>query len=342
MTDLHIVDYANLDGWDQYVERHPKGSIFHTSSMARVFESTRNYRPLAIAACDGGGKIVALLMAVRVQTLFGAASRIASRSIWHAEPICDDSEQGRQGLLALIQHHDRHMQANTLFCEVRPMYAAGSERKVLEECGHEYADYLNYICDVSRPVDELWSRISKNCRKAIRREERRLTLREDKSLEGMQLLYRHLQLSYARSMVPLADFSLFEAALRLLPQDWFRLVIAYHNGQPVASALDLVYKGLLFAWYGGVERIPGVAAHDLVTWDSMKWAAEHHCSLYDFGGAGVPDQSYGPRDFKSKFGGELVSFGRYRKVYAPRKLWLAQAVYQRARRWISPNVSQRV
>jgi hypothetical protein len=234
------------------------------------------------------------------------------------------------------------MQANTLFCEVRPIYAPGSERQVLEECGHEYGEYLNYICDVSRPVDELWSRISRNCRKAIRREEKRLTLREEKSLEGMQMLYRHLQLSYGRSRVPLADFSLFEAALRLLPNDWFRLVIAFHNGRPVGSALDLVYKGLAFAWYGGVERIPGIAAHDLIGWDSIKWAAEHHCSLYDFGGAGVPDKSYGVRDFKSKFGGELVSFGRYRKVYAPYRLWIAETVYHRARRWISPNLSHKV
>ena len=34
-------------------------------------------------------------------------------------------------------------------------------------------------------------------------------------------------------------------------------------------------------------------------------------------GAGTPDSDYGVREFKSKFGGELVEYGRYVKINKP-------------------------
>ena len=38
---------------------------------------------------------------------------------------------------------------------------------------------------------------------------------------------------------------------------------------------------------------------------------------FDFMGAGSPDSDYGVREFKSKFGGECVEYGRYIKINKP-------------------------
>ena len=48
---------------------------------------------------------------------------------------------------------------------------------------------------------------------------------------------------------------------------------------------------------------------------------------YDFGGAGRPDQESGLRDFKAKFGGRLVAYGRNMKVHSPNLLRLSEAGY---------------
>ena len=34
-------------------------------------------------------------------------------------------------------------------------------------------------------------------------------------------------------------------------------------------------------------------------------------------GAGSPDENYGVRDFKARFGGELVEYGRFKKILNP-------------------------
>ena len=54
-------------------------------------------------------------------------------------------------------------------------------------------------------------------------------------------------------------------------------------------------------------------------------------------GAGWPDVPYGVRDFKASFGGELVCYGRYRHVYSPWKMALAERVYEFGRTVISPK-----
>lgn len=60
-------------------------------------------------------------------------------------------------------------------------------------------------------------------------------------------------------------------------------------------------------------------------------------TLYDFGGAGWPNEDYGPRHFKKKFGGELVRFGRYRKVFSPIRMKMAEAAYDATRRMSRPS-----
>jgi lipid II:glycine glycyltransferase (peptidoglycan interpeptide bridge formation enzyme) len=54
----------------------------------------------------------------------------------------------------------------------------------------------------------------------------------------------------------------------------------------------------------------------------------HGYRIYDFGGAGRPGEPYGVRDFKAKFGGELVDFGRHSYVHSPGRLKLTNLAYR--------------
>jgi lipid II:glycine glycyltransferase (peptidoglycan interpeptide bridge formation enzyme) len=55
----------------------------------------------------------------------------------------------------------------------------------------------------------------------------------------------------------------------------------------------------------------------LATYAAMKYANEHSIKRFDFMGAGKPDEAYGVREFKEKFGGELVEHGRFLCVLHP-------------------------
>jgi hypothetical protein len=277
---------------------------------------------------------------VRVKTLGGPASPFASRSVWHAEPICNDDEEGVAGLAALIRRHDRWMKSRSLFSEVRPLGAPGREREALESCGYEYKDYLNYVVDLDRDVASLWQGVGKSCRQKIGRSERRGVVVEDATSHGgIDEMYRQVAVSYGRSRVPLADISLFRAALAQLPAGVVQVRIARYEGHPVASGIALVFKRRVYAWYGGTSRLQGVSPFDCLTWEELRWGCENGQRIYDFGGAGWPGEEYGPREFKAKFGGQLVRYGRYHKVYSGWKLSTAKALYRMFRGVVAPTAA---
>ena len=65
----------------------------------------------------------------------------------------------------------------------------------------------------------------------------------------------------------------------------------------------------------------GVYSHvypsSYATYAGIKYAAEHGCARFDMMGAGKPDEAYGVRDFKAKFGGAEVEHGRFLCVTKP-------------------------
>ena len=56
----------------------------------------------------------------------------------------------------------------------------------------------------------------------------------------------------------------------------------------------------------------------MATWAAIDYANKNMIERFDFMGAGKPnDGGYGVRDFKAKFGGELVEYGRFRYICNP-------------------------
>ena len=66
-------------------------------------------------------------------------------------------------------------------------------------------------------------------------------------------------------------------------------------------------------------------------WDIIRWGAKNGYGVLDFGGAGKPGEEYGVRDFKSKFNGKLVNFGRNTRVHAHLRMKISETAYQAAR-----------
>lgn len=307
--------------------------------MVRVFRSARGHAPLALAALNSAGEIAALLVAVRVQTLPDPLGNISSRSIFYAEPLCHDDPEGIDALTALIAEHDRQMEHSTLFTEVRPLCRPGPERIALERCGYQYRDYLNYLVDVSQPAGILWQKLGRDARRGVKISVRSgFTTHSINTRKGVDMLYRCLLLSYGKAGVPLAHRSLFDAAFEALaPKGELRLEAVIRKDIPVAMLATLLYKETAFAWYCGTERLRGFSPLDYLFWRELLWSHEQNYRLFDMGGAGWPDEPYGVRRYKSKFGGELVSYGRYRKVYSHWRLAMAERAYHFGRRLISPR-----
>lgn len=72
----------------------------------------------------------------------------------------------------------------------------------------------------------------------------------------------------------------------------------------------------IYEWYvcGLDGQHNGIYPSVLATWAPIDYALKKGLKYFDFMGAGKPDQNYGVREFKSKFGGESVNFGRFERI----------------------------
>jgi serine/alanine adding enzyme len=317
--------------WRRFVEEHPAGNIFHTPEMIQVFGRAKGHVPDLWAATQQG-RVVALLPILQITTLDTLPRRLTTRSVAYGSLLCAPGAEGQEALPQLLQTYKQRVGRVPLFTELRNLSNMEAIQPILREHGFVYEEHLNYLIDLDRPAEEIMLGIGRRTRKQIRRGLRQgaVVIREVSSQEQMAECYQLLRRSYQAARVHLADRSLFQAAFDLLvPVGMARFTLAYVDQIPVATSLELLYKGVVYGWYSGVDReYTSYVPNELLMWHILEWSAENGYRVYDFGGAGKPDEDYGVRDFKAKFGGQLVCYGRNTCVHAPMALRLSRSGYR--------------
>ncbi len=336
---MRIVRTLDEHAWRKFVADQQLGNVFQTPEMFRVFGRVPGFVPSLWAAVSDDGRILALLLPVRITLLGSVLRRLSTRSVVFGGILADDSPEGRKALDLLLSSYVREPDGAPLFTELRNLSSTDSFRGILQDNGFMHEEHLNFLINLECSPDALLQSIGPRTRKVIRRGLRaaRVVVEEATCLRDVAACYDILTRTYEAAHVPLAPFPLFQAAHDLLlPSGMVRFSLARIDGRAVATSVDLLYKKTVYGWYGGVVRSYNEhAPNELLTWDVLQWGAMNGYSVYDFGGAGKPDETYGVRDFKAKFGGELVNFGRSTCVHAPGMLRLSRLGYQLMRKYLS-------
>jgi serine/alanine adding enzyme len=337
MTNLWLVRSLDEQAWGQFVDQHPQGNVFHTPEMFQVYNHTQKHQPELWAVTDDE-RILALLLPVHITLMNGALHSLTTRAVAYGSVLWTPSVDGCQALELLLKTYAHETKGSMLFTELRNLVCLDEAQPILQRYGFVYEPHLNYLIDLDRPTEAIFesigSRTRKNIRHALNRGE--VVVEEIKTREQIGFCYDLLSQTYRAANVPLADRSLFEAAFeRLYPRGMIRFTLARVRDAPACTSVELLYKDVMYGWYGGMDRaFSKYVPNEVLTWHILRWGAEHGYRLYDFGGAGKPGEEYPVRDFKAKFGGELVSFGRNVCVHAPVRLWLSTRGYQVLRHWL--------
>jgi len=332
-SDLVIVNTLEEQLWREYVNQHPHGNIFHTPEMFRVFECALGHHPSLLAAIDKDGHVLGLLLPVQVTLMNGMLRRLTTRSIAYGGLLCTtDVLMGKKAVAKLLQVISASAGRESLFTQIRNLSDTSVFQTVLSQCGFTFEDHLNFLIDLNGSTEEVLQNIGARTRKHIRRALRRGTviIEQMNHLDQLAIWYKLVSKSYLAAHVPLADQSLFEAAFNILqPRRMVQFWLARIDSSYVAASAELLYKDIIYGWYSGVDRA-FAAEHpgEMLMWQVLSWGAQNGYKTYDFGGAGKPGEAYGVRDFKAKFGGKLVCFGRNTCIHAPLFLIISMLGYR--------------
>lgn len=326
-----IVRNLQEDAWRAFVESHPSGNIFHTPEMFQVFSRARMYHPELWAAQRSDNRLSALFLPVRVRVWGRPFGLFTERAIVYGSLLCAPGAEAREAADELLQAYNREAGRTPVFTELRNLSESGDLQRIFGRRGYVFEDHLNYLVDLGRPSEQIFRGFGSRTRKCIRRGMKKghVQVVNVDGPEGLKALYRILKKTYRRARIPLADRSLFEAVLQILhSKGMARLTLAEVDGRAAACSVELLYKKTIYGWYGGMDRAYSpYGANEILHWDILRWGAENGCRLYDFGGAGKPGEAYGVRDFKAKFGGTLVNYGRNIRVHSSALMGLSKAAY---------------
>lgn len=335
---MHVVQELSENLWKDFVDQNPLGSIFHTPEMFRVFAQTKGHQSSLWATVDNSGHPLALLLPVQVTLMNGLLHQLTTRAIAYSSVLCAPGPEGQKALTLLLQTYKRKIKGRALFTELRNLFDLSELQPLLAEQGFAFEGHLNYLIDLNRPAEDVLQSIGQRTRKKIRKGLRDgfVQMSEVTNQAELDHWYEVLQKTYSNAQVPLADYSLFAAAFKeLYPKGMAKFLLAKVEGVTAACSVELPYKDAIYGWYGGSDReYSDYLPNEMLIWHILEWGANNGYRVYDFGGAGKPDEEYGVRDFKAKFGGELVNFGRNTCVHSPTLLKLSKQGYEVYRRFL--------
>ncbi|MFQ5911260.1 MAG: lipid II:glycine glycyltransferase FemX [Thermoplasmata archaeon] len=327
---MRLVDDVEEEDWRDFVRRNRGGNIFQTPEMAEVYRRTVGYEPISAFAVENG-EVRGLLLAHLIWSGRGILRTLSTRCILQGGPLCTEPSFTP----AILERLDGLIARRALFTEVRNLHEPGNHVSLYESAGYSYAPHLNYIIDLRQGEKDVLSKMSKGRRKGIARAEKMgLEVAEVETEGQIQDFYDIVAKTYSSVGIPLADISLFRSAFRILtPIDRARFLLCRSEGENVACRAVLLFGKTIYDWYAGslVEERARKADEHLV-WNILKQGISEGFETFDFGGAGPPDEDYGPREFKRRFGGEMIEPGRFKKVYKARLLSFSKRMYRLRRR----------
>lgn len=329
---MKTVDTLPESEWSNYVSLHPYGNIFQSPEMNRVYRGTKYYEPVLTAVKDNS-EIKGVIQGVIIRESGLIRGKLSSRCVVRGGPLVSNVEIVEK----LLKSFEDKVEKTVLITQFRNLFDTTHLRENIEAAGFEYEPHLNYLIDLDIGEEYLWNSLSKSREKGIKKAKREgieVNIVEDK--KQLEVLYRLIKATYRRIQIPLADKSLFISAMKnLFDKDMILPLIAYREKKPIAARVALCYMHTIYDWYAGdLLDYRGYHANELLVWEILKHGIKGNYKIFDFGGAGHPDEEYGPREFKRRFGGRMVNFGRYEKVYNPLILSMSEKAYKLYRKYL--------
>jgi serine/alanine adding enzyme len=313
LIDPEVID---RNEWSAFVRSHPDGNIFQTPEY---FDFCKFAKPCdGIVVCSvNGDRITGILVAQIIKDHNGIVGKITSRSVVMGGPLVQDNNTEIADLL--IQAYGKESK-NLLYNQIRNLADISSFSNRLLSAGYKFEQHLNILIDLSLNTNDLWAGIHPVRKKQVKRGQRRgVEVKNYCQIEENTLLtcYGLLKRTYKKKGLPLPEFDFFRIAIELFsPIGAIRLFVAEYASEIIGFRLVLCYNGNIYDWYAAsshahTDKYP----NDMLPWEIIFWGSNNGYKTFDFGGAGKPGEPYGVRDYKQKFGGKMVNFGRYTLVH---------------------------
>lgn len=221
----------------------------------------------------------------------------------------------KEELSTLLKICKDGLKRKSIYIETRNFEDYSAYKEIFINNGWSYEPHYNFHIDTSSP-ELVEANLGKSRKRDIRTSLRDgATFGEASSIEEVKELYGLLSFLYKTKVkTPLFPFEFFE---KLYREQFGKIFVVRFEGNVVGGTVCVCGDDTVYEWFacGKDDISKSVFPSTLATYAGIRYAAENGYKRFDMMGAGAPgDGGYGVRDFKAKFGGELVEHGRFRCI----------------------------
>lgn len=311
-------DKINLEKWDKFVYLHKYGNIFQTSGYYNAMKKSSECEPLIIILEDSNGCIVALMQTIIFRDTRKYISNMTARAITEGGPLLISKDN--KILKLLFKAYLKILPSDVIYSQIRNSFSTDEIKDLYFEIGFIYDDHLNILINIKQTEEKLWEQIHSKRRNEIRKALKEgVEFRELDFFDTIDDSYRILNEVYKKAKLPLLSkenfISLYE---NLLPNSKLKVFNVFYEDKNIGCMFCLLYKDIIYDFYAGsFSAFYKKNPNDLLPWEVFRWGRINGYSIFDFGGAGHPNIPYGVREYKKKYGGKVVNYGRYLFVHKP-------------------------
>jgi len=318
------IEQLAFKAWGKFVEEHPNGNIFQTPYFYDVYNKTDKYTPVVIA-CFRKEILVGILQAVIQKEYKGLLGGLSARAIIFGGPLVKDNNI--EVFREIITSYNKFIRKQVIYSQFRNLFETKHFRQDFERNKFVSEDHLNIIVDLKLDEEKLWKNVHSKRRNEIRKAYKESAVFEiEQNSNALKSTYNILHEVYGRAQLPFPEYDFFVNLFNTSTEKSKLLIlVAKFQNKIIGCMLALAYKSTIYDFYAGsYSKFNKKHPNDLIPWELFKWGKKNGYSIFDFGGAGKPDIPYGVREYKKKFGGEIVNFGRYEKIHNPFLYFIAK------------------
>lgn len=306
MTIIQNKDLVIQD-WKIFLDKNECSSPFQTPEYFEFFNSVDNFSA-EVFAVENDKRDIAGLVVVTIQQEKGLKASFTKRGIIYGGPVLSNAKAAESLFKYVVDYYKNKL----IYLETRNFFDYSAYKNLLTKNGWSYIPWLNFQLQTNNPEainKNMSSSRSRQIRKGLKNGAEIMEARNESDVKAF---YKILQGLYETKIKkPLLPESFFE---NFYNQSLGKYLLVFYKGNVIGGIMcPIMPNKAIYEFYvcGLDQEYRDQNPSILATWAAIDYGINNNLHYFDFMGAGSPEEEYGVREFKSRFGGEEVEHGRF-------------------------------
>lgn len=303
----------NLQSWENLFKSSPFSTFFQSPECYR-FYSELSFLSTFVYAIEEEGELKALVCGYLIAEKGLIKSYFSRRAIIPGGVLLA-KDVNQQSLQLLLNTLKSELRQHSIYIEFRNYLDYSEYKDIFVNVGFIYQPHLNFHLKIDNH-EMLWGNLGTNRKREILKSNNAgLVCVETKNEKDITSLYSILFELYSKKIKrPLFPMEFF---IKLSCEPFAKIFVVKNREEVIGGIVCVVDQNVVYEWFVCGPSEKHQHPQTLATWTSIRFALENGFNKFDFMGAGSPEKKYGVRNYKSRFGGEEVEYGRFLYISKP-------------------------